>query len=81
MKLKTASALFTAICVLPVLPVWAADAPEDRLEEVVKFRQKERDLVEKRVGVGAEPPDALNQADARLAAAKARLAKAKPAKP
>jgi serine/threonine protein kinase len=48
------------------------------LEALVKQRQEERTLIAVRVEAGADPQDALNQADARLADAKARLAKVKP---
>ncbi|HUR56030.1 MAG TPA: family 16 glycoside hydrolase, partial [Gemmataceae bacterium] len=48
-----------------------------RLEELVKARQEERDLMALRVEKGADPPDVLNQLDAKLAEAKVRLAKVK----
>ena len=55
-----------------------APAAVRHLEEVVKQRQEERDLIKVRVDLGRDQPDVLNQADARLADAKARLAKVKP---
>ena len=57
------------------------DAPAvvSRLEELVKQHQEARDLIAIRVEVGAERQELLDHADARLADAKARLAKADPA--
>jgi len=56
-----------------------------RLEDLVTHRQEERRIVAARVEAGYSAPDALDQADGRLADAKARLAKARsesaPAKP
>ncbi|MCI0703573.1 MAG: protein kinase [Planctomycetia bacterium] len=52
-----------------------------RLAELVKFRQEERDLIKLRVDLGKDAPVVLNQADFRLAQAKARLAKLKPSTP
>jgi hypothetical protein len=46
-----------------------------RLEELVTLRQEERYLTGLLVEAGREPADALNRADARLADAKARLAR------
>jgi outer membrane protein TolC len=51
------------------------------LEQLVAQRQKERDLTAERVKVGINTEDSLSQADARLAEAKARLGKVKPAVP
>jgi hypothetical protein len=48
------------------------------LDGVVKQRQEERNLIAFRVELGRDPPEVLNQADARLADAKARLARVKP---
>jgi outer membrane protein TolC len=48
------------------------------LEALVKQRQEERDLIAVRVEVGGERGAVLVAADARLADAKARLAKVKP---
>jgi serine/threonine protein kinase len=48
------------------------------LETLVELRQEERTLIALRVEVGFDRPDALNQADARLADAKARLARVRP---
>ncbi len=50
-----------------------------RLEELVKQRQEERELIALRVNSGLERSEVLNQADTRVANAKVRLAKAKPA--
>lgn len=49
-----------------------------RLEELVRQRQAERDLIAVRVNGGADRPDVLDRADTRLANAKVRLAKVKP---
>jgi serine/threonine protein kinase len=51
------------------------------LDALVKYRRDERELIALRVEVGAEPADALNRADARLADAKARLARVRPPLP
>ena len=51
------------------------------LDQVVKLRQEERDLIALRVGAGVDRPAVLNEADSRLANAKARLAKVKPPAP
>jgi hypothetical protein len=48
-----------------------------RLEELVTQRQEERRLTEIHVEAGHAAPDVLNQADARLADARARLAQAR----
>jgi hypothetical protein len=48
------------------------------LETLVKLRQEERALIALRVEVGFDRQDALNQADARLADAQARLARVRP---
>lgn len=61
-----------------------AEAEDDKpililhLRELVKLREEERELIALKVKVGVERPDALNQAEARLADAKARLAKVLP---
>ncbi len=51
----------------------------ERLEELVKQRSGERELVALRVEVGTDRPELLDHADARLAEAKSRLARVKPA--
>jgi uncharacterized protein (TIGR03067 family) len=51
------------------------------LQDLVRLRQEERDLVAERVRVGLDAPTVLNTLDARLAEVKARLAKARPAAP
>ncbi|MBP3959613.1 SUMF1/EgtB/PvdO family nonheme iron enzyme [Gemmata sp. G18] len=51
----------------------------ERLEELVKQRSEERELVALRVEVGVDRQELLDHADARLAEAKARLVRAKPA--
>jgi outer membrane protein TolC len=51
------------------------------LKKLVSTRTQERQLTEKQVQAGVQRSDALNQADARLANAKARLAKAEAAAP
>jgi uncharacterized protein (TIGR03067 family) len=48
------------------------------LQDLVKYRQEERDLIESLVTGGFDKPEKLADADARLADAKARLAKVKP---
>jgi hypothetical protein len=55
-----------------------AKAAAERLAELVRARQEERDLVALRVQTGVERAEVLNQADARLAEAKAKAAKTKP---
>ena len=50
-----------------------------QLEELVKQRQEERDLIAIRIEVGTDAQEVLDKADVRLADAKSRLAKAKPA--
>ena len=51
----------------------------ERLEELVKQRSEERELVAFRVELGADRQELLDHADARLAEAKARLVRVKPA--
>ncbi len=51
----------------------------ERLEELVKQRSEERELVAFRVELGADRRELLDHADARLAEAKSRLARVKPA--
>ncbi len=53
----------------------------DLFEELVAQRQEERDLIAVRVKAGTDAPPLLSAADARLADAKARLAKAKKPEP
>src|SRR5216684_6293642 len=66
MKLKTVSALATAMSLLPVLPIWAADASEDRLEEVVVTAQRrEEKLQDVPVSVVAFNETAIRQAGIR----------------
>jgi len=66
MKLKTVSALVTAMSLLPVLPIWAADASEDRLEEVVVTAQRrEEKLQDVPVSVVAFNETAIRQAGIR----------------
>ena len=48
------------------------------LRELVKLREEERDLIKLRVEVGVDRRSVLDEADARLADAKARLAKLRP---
>jgi serine/threonine protein kinase len=52
-----------------------------RLQELVAHRQEERNLTAVVVEVGSATADALDKADARLAEAKARVAKAAPPRP
>jgi len=47
------------------------------LEELVKHRQAERNLIEKQIAAKAAPTSALNDIDVKIADTKARLAKAK----
>jgi hypothetical protein len=54
-----------------------ADTVIELLEELVAQRQEERDLVAERVKAGTDAPAVLAAAAARLADAKARLAKVK----
>jgi iron complex outermembrane receptor protein len=66
MKLKTVSALTAAISLLPVLHSWAADASEDRLEEVVVTAQRrEEKLQDVPVSVVAFNETAIRQAGIR----------------
>ncbi|HVL11620.1 MAG TPA: TIGR03067 domain-containing protein, partial [Gemmata sp.] len=58
-----------------------AAAVAARLEELVSLREGERDLIRVRVDNGIEPADVLSKADARVADAKAKLAKVKPPAP
>ncbi|VTS00211.1 serine threonine protein kinase : Serine/threonine protein kinase OS=Planctomyces maris DSM 8797 GN=PM8797T_04085 PE=3 SV=1: Pkinase: FGE-sulfatase [Gemmata massiliana] len=51
----------------------------ERLEELVKQRSEERELFALRVEVGIDRKELLDHADARLAEAKSRLARVKPA--
>jgi uncharacterized protein (TIGR03067 family) len=54
------------------------EAAADLLEDLVAFRQEERDLIAARVKEGIDARTALDAADARLADAKARLVKVRP---
>ncbi len=47
-----------------------------RLEDLVRFARAYRDGIEPRITLGADPPDVLTRADVKLAAARARLARA-----
>jgi uncharacterized protein (TIGR03067 family) len=64
-----------------------AEAEEDRkailagLQELAAQRKEERRIIAVKVDVGAATPDALDQADGRLADAQARLSQARPAAP
>jgi outer membrane protein TolC len=46
------------------------------LEELVTLRQEQRELTEAKVAAGRAGPEVLNEVDARLKEAKARLAEA-----
>src|SRR5713226_6572854 len=66
MKLKTVSALIAAMSLLPAWPSWAADASEDRLEEVVVTAQRrEEKLQDVPVSVVAFNETAIRQAGIR----------------
>jgi iron complex outermembrane recepter protein len=66
MKLNSVSALIAAMSLLPVLPVWAADGSEDRLEEVVVTAQRrEEKLQDVPVSVVAFNETAIRQAGIR----------------
>jgi uncharacterized protein (TIGR03067 family) len=52
-----------------------------RLQDLITYREEERKLVAATVEAGREPPSALDAVDAKLAEAKARLAKAQSADP
>jgi hypothetical protein len=47
----------------------------------VAHRKEERELIALRVEIGKDAPDVLDQAEARLADARVRLAKVKPPAP
>jgi iron complex outermembrane receptor protein len=66
MKLKSINALAAATCLLPALPCWPADAPADRLEEVVVTAQRrEEKLQDVPVSVIAFNETAIRQAGIR----------------